>query len=691
MIARFYHSWLAPLSTRLHFIVIYMVLLAVSYNYHWLFLGVVVYLIVIYRKKFITKRIVFFLLIYTFLFLAILSWPFESDSISGVVRVLEVDENKLSFMYRGRKYLAYGSYSYLPGDILYLEADSLEITRASFSGDFDEYMYLKANNYGGKYVITSSTYLRTSFSLMRWKEQILTHYQSKMSEKSYTYFATLVFGEGSLGSSDTYTRINLAHILVLSGFHLTLIYKVCEKVVIGVTKDFILSENISLTLCFLYSLLCGMSPSLLRAFLAIFIMKMNARYNVGLSGVDKYSLCFIIMAFNVNYLFNLSFILSQLAALALVFKKEFIGTKSGLKGSLLTTIYMFGFTFPFITNINNEISLFFILTFIFQDIFAYFIIPFCFGLLIFPGLGSLLELALVSLENGLVFMGSFFVIDIPYMSAIFKGIYYFLYLSLLVLILRKKCIVRMAMVLGSFMVLFFNWHYLSPACVEFIDVGQGDACLIKVNQNYILIDCFQAYEYLQKRGIRKLASIFITHSDQDHVGDLDLLLENLEVRQLYTNINEERKLEQQFKRDFQGLKAGDIVRVSELDFQILSPDQRYEDDNANSLVLYFYYQNNYFLLMGDATIENEKYIMNAYSNLKVDILKVGHHGSNTSSSYTFLEYVNFRYAIVSVGANNYYGLPDAEVISKLNSISQVYETRYCGNIVVIKDKIKSYK
>ena len=116
-------------------------------------------------------------------------------------------------------------------------------------------------------------------------------------------------------------------------------------------------------------------------------------------------------------------------------------------------------------------------------------------------------------------------------------------------------------------------------------------------------------------------------------------------------------------------------------FDIIGPINRYSDTNSNSIVIKVNIEGYKFLFCGDMTIEEENDLINQYSTyLDSDVLKVGHHGSKTSSSEEFLEYVTPKYSIVSVGLNNYYGLPDIEVMNRLSKYEYIYQTRYNGNI-----------
>ena len=126
----------------------------------------------------------------------------------------------------------------------------------------------------------------------------------------------------------------------------------------------------------------------------------------------------------------------------------------------------------------------------------------------------------------------------------------------------------------------------------------------------------------------------------------------------------------------------DEYKINGLIFKNLNNYQIGYEENENSSVIYFSFLNTNFLFMGDAPISIEKKIMNDYSSLDIDILKVGHHGSKTSSSYEFLKYINPQEAIISVGKNNYYNHPDKIVLTYLNDLNiKIRRTDEEGSII----------
>jgi competence protein ComEC len=191
--------------------------------------------------------------------------------------------------------------------------------------------------------------------------------------------------------------------------------------------------------------------------------------------------------------------------------------------------------------------------------------------------------------------------------------------------------------------------------VSFINVGQGDSCLIRYKNYAVLIDTGGSIykdiaqecliPYFKKNRIYDIDLLITTHDDFDHNGAASSLINNFKVKKYITE-----------KEDFP-YKIGPILLSNLNQFD-------YENDNDNSLVIHFKMGNKNYLIMGDASKAVENQIMEKYSNVPCDILKIGHHGSDTSTSEKFVSFVNPIEAIVSVGDNKY-GHPHKSVLDIL--------------------------
>lgn len=216
-----------------------------------------------------------------------------------------------------------------------------------------------------------------------------------------------------------------------------------------------------------------------------------------------------------------------------------------------------------------------------------------------------------------------------------------------------------------FIFLFLMALYITPIenCltyeVSFINVGQGDSTLIRDRNKTYLIDTGgltytdlatnNLIPFFKKNRIYSIDAVILTHYDFDHYGALESLKENFSIKDIYdyNNFNE-------FKNKYE-------LKIENLNNYI----ETWTDENNRSLVLHLDLNNKYFLFMGDASKDIEKNIIEDYKNLKVDYLKVSHHGSSSATSLDFLKSISPKEAIISVGKNNFYGHPNKEVLKNL--------------------------
>jgi len=239
--------------------------------------------------------------------------------------------------------------------------------------------------------------------------------------------------------------------------------------------------------------------------------------------------------------------------------------------------------------------------------------------------------------------------------------------------------------------------------VSYIDVGQADSILIQIpNGKNVLIDAGNNGDantitsYLKNQGVSKLDIVIATHPHEDHIGSMDKVINTFDIGQV---IMPRKDSTTQTYKDLitaiqnKGLKITEakaglkLDLGSEVNALLIAPNSAsYEDVNNYSAVLKLSYGTNTFLFEGDAQEQSENEMVNAGFNLKADVLKVGHHGSHTSSSTAFLSKVQPKYAVISVGKGNSYGHPAQTTIDRLASIgAKVYRTDQSGTIVTESD------
>ncbi|ATD57238.1 MBL fold protein [Clostridium chauvoei] len=253
---------------------------------------------------------------------------------------------------------------------------------------------------------------------------------------------------------------------------------------------------------------------------------------------------------------------------------------------------------------------------------------------------------------------------------------------------------------------FFGIPVISQAKVQdnlvvnYIDVGQGDSELIQVSGKNILIDAGNnddlAYNYLKSKGVKHLDYVITTHPHSDHIGGMAKIINEFDIGTFYApKVSTTTKV-------FEGMinslnnkgikitvpKVGEKLNIGNATtFEFLAPNSsEYKNLNNYSIVTKLKYGNTSFIFTGDAERLSEREILNKQLDISADVLKLGHHGSRTSTSTKFLDAVNPKYAVVSAGEGNDYGHPNNETIEKLNKRNiEILRTDKSGTIIAISD------
>ena len=512
---------------------------------------------------------------------------------------------------------------------------------------------------------------------------------------------------------DSYRTNGISHLFALSGLHVGIFSLILMKILSKLKIKKVYNYLFIFIILLMFAFITGFSPSILRSILLFFLLGINKIYNLNIRTINILYLTFsIIVLVNPFIIFQIGFILSFITTFFLILTSYLIENKNYLQSLLIVSAISFisslGVSIYFFGSIN---PMGIILNLIFVPLVSFIIFPLSLIVYIFPFLSNILNILTNIMENLSLFLTKV-KLEIYFPATnISSIIIYYICLTILIKTRNKKIIFIIFFILMSWKV---YPYFKNETSIYFIDVGQGDSCLLVTPHasKAILIDTGGKISYNKEKwmrhskeyqistdtlipfmrsiGVYKLDYCFLTHGDTDHAGEIINLQKNFKIDKIYINKGEVNKLESNIQKakiiDFEAIQI-DNIKIQSLN------DKIYMDENDDSLVFLLNIENVSIILTGDASTKTEKDILSNYNLSKVDILKVGHHGSKTSSSSDFLETINPSISIISSGLNNRFNHPHQEVLNKLENIGEVYNTAYDGTIEIkIKNgyKVKNY-
>ena len=585
-------------------------------------------------------------------------FPAQNGPYSGFV--IEARENYVIFQAGfDRYYVSSKENDFEFGDYLVLDGSVNEIKFTTYESQFNFKDYLK--NKGVDKELKASAIDRKFHSFIRtqkFKRQFLSHFD----ENAASLISAFLFNEKDYSSSaiNYANSIGVIYLLSMSGIYLHILFSILTYLF-----SLKLSKKASQILPFLvllpFSFFSFTKVGTLRVY-AIYLMKYlndfhfkKKRSHIEL--VSLLALIFIIFDYHLVYqeAFYIGFLLSVLSPL-IQNALKCLGKK---KRKIAYPLFIRLFMVPIQVN-SGYLNL--------LSLFTYLVIfPICLFFLIISMVSIVIPIYGVvnSVGSGFTWVlekMDLINIKIPFgnwggcFGIIFYSVF-FLGLFLLENVRFKsfKNISSLLIFVITISIIPLQEPFINS--VSFINVGQGDSILIKNRSHTIMIDTggYKSFDmatetlipFLNKNKITHIDALITTHDDFDHSGAKDSLISNFKV---YNYLNKAS----QFPYQIGNVKLENL-NVFES-----------QDDNDKSLVLYMNFMNKKWLFMGDASTKVEKEIISAYDNIDCDVLKIGHHGSNTSTCKEFIKTVTPSEAIISVGANNFYGHPSNDVLKILS-------------------------
>ena len=499
---------------------------------------------------------------------------------------------------------------------------------------------------------------------------------------------------------NTYKNNGVMHIFSVSGMHISILASIVLYLLNLVNK----SENniffVIIVLIF-YMILTNYQASIVRSVVFFSLLKILKYLKINIDNKDILLIAIsIILIIYPKYLYNIGFLYSSIISFSLIFYSNYFNRKYILNTILISTVSLL-ISLPITINTNYFVNLFSILLNVFfVPVISFIVYPLSIIVFFIPFFYKVFIILISILENISLYFDSIKFLNLYICKMNYFVIFvYYLFLYLFLSKNRKYIILVLLLIIFLKVSIYFDINYY----VYYLDVGQGDMSLVKYKDEVIVIDTgpknfYSDYEimdniilFFRSIGVSNIDLLIISHGDNDHIGNANNLINNFKVKNVSFNSGKYNELETDLikllkYKNINYFKDTDKKYNNKISYSYLNTKE-YDNENDNSSVVYLKIYKYSFLFMGDAGVEKEKDILDLYSLSNVDFLKVGHHGSNTSSSRKFIDVVKPRYSIISVGKNNRYGHPKEEVLNNLKK-SKIYRTDRDGSIMF---KIKNNK
>lgn len=649
----------------------------------------------ILQSKHLIKIITIIIFIITLLYTNY--YPFKSKYIKddkefiGIVTKYEVKEDKITieikakekllitYKYQDKEFnnLSYGDKIKVKGTLI---TPSKNTNQNTFN--YQKYLYHKKI-----YYLVEATSINKIANNHNYLYTIKNTFYQKIDKlKSSNYIKTLLFCDNTLSKEikESYRINGISHLFSVSGMHInffvSIIYLYLNKITYNKRIKYLITNIFIITYLMLFP-----SSSLLRSTVMSILYSINYLLKLKIKKIDILLLTLgVSLLINPFIIYDLGYIYSYTITFFLVLSSSTLKKKNKINKIIYISLLSFLVSIPITIYNSYEINIISILlNIILIPIISIIILPLTILIYIFPILDSILYLFTNTLETISLFISKINITKIifPKPSLLIIVLYYIIFL----LSYQNKKYFYLNIIL--LIIIYISPYLNSNFEVVMFEVGEADCHLIKYpyNKNTILIDTGkneykiknEVIPYLKSIGIKKIDYLIITHGDEDHIGGSITLINNFQVKNVILNKGTFTDLEKELIKNLNKKKIPYQININKINLSnhtiYLLNNTKYNNENDNSIITYFTYQKYKFLYMGDASITTEDNLLENYNLNNISILKVGHHGSNTSSSKDFISQINPSISLISVGENNIYHHPNKEVINNLSK-SRIYRT-----------------
>ena len=682
---------------------------------------------IVLKSNYIYYFVFLFTICYVFINIKFVPFKYENlnNNIKGYVNDYYIDGDKLTIIIKNKNKVILNYYfktekekknfEICYGDYIEVIGKSIEIKENTNFNLFNYKRYLKTKKIYYSFSVDKIKRLKKNTNLLyHIKNKIVTKIESNISSN---YIKTFILGDKrDINSNmiESYQRLGVSHLFAISGMHVSFLSMILLKILSKINDK----AKYSIVVLFLlfYTFLTNYAISIVRSTMQFILFKVNKVFDLKIKNVNIMLIIIsAVLLYNPYYIYDISFLFSFSISFSLIlFRKNIDIDNNYFIKSFITSLISFLVSLPILINNFYEINFLSIFYNIFYIPFVSFILfPINILTLIFSFLDPLNNYIINIFESITIILSKMkFLTFSSAKLPIFLIVIYYICLYFAVTRKRKKYILFLVLLI----VFFINNNRITMfPVITYLDVGQGDSCLIRVFNKNVLIDTggktYNKKEkwrqrkkeyniadnitipYLKSVGVKKIDYLILTHGDFDHMGEASNLTKKFNVKKVIFNNDSYNELETSFIKILKKKKIKYYHNVEKIKLQksilYFLNTKIYDNENDNSNVVYTEINNYKFLFMGDAGINKETDILKKYNLQYIDVLKVGHHGSKTSSSKDFIDEINPKFSIISVGKNNRYGHPNKEVLKELED-SKIYRTDKNGSIMfkIMNNKFK---
>ena len=584
------------------------------------------------------------------------------------------------------------------GDIISFNYQFKDINENLIPNTFNYKKYLKSINISNIIVINKYKKISNNKYYM-CKGKFINLLEKKESKK---YIFTFLLADKSyldLGVKESYINNGISHLFCVSGFHILFLLSFLKNVFRKIIKNENTISIILIFFSFIYLINTDFMIPIFRATLLYFMNDINKKYNFN---INKYLIFLFILNISIIIkpysVYNVSFWYTYILSFFLIKYNNKLETSYKFINIFFITSYAFAISLPLTIYVNYKVSIISIIySTLFSVIVCYILYPLSFIALLNNKVDKLLFYLSNRFERINIYLSNKNILKLIFPKF---SIYILIVLYIVLFLFTNKYKLKYLLIYFIILIsIYFSIYFDNKSYVYYLDVGQGDASLIinKKHKNVVMIDTGGIVDnnylsnniitFLNSLGVRRIDNLILTHGDYDHMGNAFNIINNVKVNKVIFNCGSYSNLEKELINLLNNKNINYDSCINKVDNLSFLNTRIYDNENDNSNVIYTEIYGYKFMFMGDAGVDKEKDILNKFNISNIDYLKVGHHGSKTSSSKKFIESIKPKNVVISVGNNNRYGHPNKEVLDVLKD-SKIYRTDEDGSIMF---KIKNNK